>query len=57
MLQNRLIDEIKIKLNPIFFGTGFGLFDGVCLKHQLKPVHQISYDSGVQLLHYEVEYL
>lgn len=57
MLENQLIDEIKIKLNPVFFGRGISLFADAFLMHELRPLNQIAYDNGVHLLHYEVKYL
>ena len=56
MLNNRLIDEIYLKVNPFIIGDGIRLFD-----YSSKPVHaQLlgtkSYSNGVILQKYKLEY-
>lgn len=56
MLRHRLIDELKIKLNPVYFGEGISLFGDCPVNHRLEPLNHLAYESGVHLLHYELNY-
>ncbi|MAE85516.1 MAG: dihydrofolate reductase [Flammeovirgaceae bacterium] len=56
MLENRLIDELIIKLNPIFLGSGIHLFGGCCEGFELSQIQRITYENGVQMIHYKLIY-
>ncbi|WP_420603743.1 dihydrofolate reductase family protein [Flagellimonas sp.] len=55
LLDNGLIDQLKIKLNPIVLGNGTPLFgeSNTALKWHLE--NQESYDEGLQILTYNLE--
>ncbi len=57
LLEQQLIDELIIKLNPVLFGSGIHLFDGSCCRFELKELQKVSYDNGVQMLHYAMSYV
>lgn len=57
LLQHQMIDELIIKLNPILFGSGIHLFDGVCSGFELQPRHRIEYNNGVQMLQFQMNYV
>ena len=57
LLEHQLIDELIIKLNPILFGSGIHLFDGSSCGFELKQLQKVSYDNGVQMLHYAMSYV
>lgn len=56
LLKHRLIDVLRIKLNPVYFGSGIGLFGSCPEKVALHPTGHIAYNSGVHLLDYRLEY-
>lgn len=56
LLSNRLIDEIRIKLNPIILGEGRPLFDGIKQNFRIKMTNSHSYEDGMQLLAYNIIY-
>lgn len=52
LLKAGLIDEIKVKVNPITLGKGISLFEGVSMLNHWMLVDSHAYDNGVVLLHY-----
>lgn len=56
VLDNGLIDQIKIKLNPIILGSGVGLFGKSTKKAKLILKESESYDDGLQILTYAISY-
>lgn len=56
LLDEELIDEIVLKLNPVIFGTGISLFSGVSKQTNLKLTDSKIYDNSVILLNYQVNY-
>ncbi len=52
LLNERLIDEFWLFVNPILLGQGMPLFKGVTGTTQLKLVESISFTNGVMALHY-----
>jgi len=56
LLKNRLIDELRIKLNPVVIGSGTKLFDHISTSYALDLINQTSYDDGLILLHYRLKY-
>jgi dihydrofolate reductase len=57
LLRNGLIDELKIKLNPVLFGQGIKLFEGSEETYRLRELNSIAYKGGVFLLNFEIDYL
>lgn len=56
LLENELIDELLIKLNPVVLGDGIPLFGGCRKKVGLTLLDSKAYDSGVLLLRYRINY-
>ncbi len=56
LLQNKLIDIVKIKLNPFLQGEGTPLFAGLKEQYQLNLVESARYDGGLQIMTYELKY-
>lgn len=56
LLQNKQIDLLKIKLNPVVLGSGKKLFDGIEAAHHLKLNDSKVYSDGMQVLTYELLY-
>lgn len=50
-----LVDKLIIKLNPVVFGSGIGLFNGQLPPPVLKLTDSEVFQSGHVLLHYVVE--
>lgn len=55
LLDNGLIDQLKLKLNPIILGEGIRLFGNSKSTHKWKLVDTESFDDGLQILTYEKE--
>jgi len=55
LLNNQLIDRIKIKLNPLILGSGIPMFVGVKRSYQLQELAQQNYDD-LQIVEYVVTY-
>lgn len=53
-LEEGLIDEIVVKLNPVVFGTGIPLFSGTAKQAALELMTSKVYENGVMLLNYRV---
>ncbi len=56
LLQNEKIDILKIKLNPILFGTGILLFGDSQVPYQLDLLETESYEKGMQIMTYKILY-
>ena len=56
LLENELIDVLKVKLNPLILGEGTRLFGNSTKQYQLKLVKGEGFESGLQILTYEVVY-
>jgi dihydrofolate reductase len=56
LLEHGLIDQLVIKLNPVVFGHGIRLFGGSTRKVHTRLVDAKSYDNGVALLRYDLDY-
>lgn len=56
LLNHGLIDQVKIKLNPLILGGGTKLFDHAKKAHQLVLQWHETYEGGLQMLTYEVLY-
>jgi len=55
LLDNGLIDQLKLKLNPIILGEGIRLFGNSKSTQKWKLVDTESFDGGLQILTYEKE--
>lgn len=53
LLDNQLIDVLKIKLNPIVFGGGIPLFGGSKTSLTLKLKEQLNFEGGLMILTYD----
>ena len=54
-LEEGLIDEIVVKLNPVVFGTGIPLFSETTKQTALELNSSKVYHNGVMLLNYRVK--
>jgi dihydrofolate reductase len=56
LLDNRKIDILKIKLNPLVLGTGVRLFGDSTRKFQTELLESNSYENGLQIITYKLLY-
>ena len=56
LLDHRLIDVLKIKLNPFIQGDGITLFGNSQNQYALNLMDQVTYPEGLQILTYDVDY-
>ncbi|MBM1105985.1 dihydrofolate reductase [Aurantibacter crassamenti] len=56
LLENELIDIVKIKLNPLILGDGIRLFGSSKKQYQLKLVESESFNDGLTINTYQVNY-
>lgn len=56
LLSNELLDEVKIKLNPVIIGSGTKLFEGVKKNYGLTLLGDEKYEDGMKILHYSIVY-
>lgn len=54
LLENNLIDELKLKLNPIVLGKGVRIFGETEYFVNLKLTDKESFKDGLQILSYEL---
>ncbi len=54
LLKHGLIDQLKIKLNPIILGDGIPLFGSSGTKANWKLTDQESYEQGLLILTYDL---
>ena len=55
LIQNKLIDEFRVIVNPVVLGKGKPLFAGLIGYHKLKLIKTKPFKSGNVLLCYEPE--
>jgi len=55
LLEENLIDEIVVKLNPVVFGEGIPLFSGTAKQVALELRSSMVYENGVMLLTYRLK--
>lgn len=55
LLENNLIDQLKIKLNPILLGEGIPLFGNTTTDAKLHFIQHESFDEGLQIITYNIE--
>ena len=56
VLKHQLIDQIKIKLNPVVLGQGTRIFEGLEGQYHLCLLDQKQYDDGLVIMTYDVQY-
>jgi len=56
LFDEKLIDEVILKLNPVLFGSGISLFSRSVKPIDLELTGSKVYGNGVLLLHYRVKY-
>ena len=54
LLDNGLIDQLKLKLNPIILGSGIRLFGKSTTKAKLNVIDTETFEEGMKILTYEV---
>ncbi|MEO9869481.1 dihydrofolate reductase family protein [Ekhidna sp.] len=54
LLKNGMIDELKLKINPLILGKGVKLFGDCSAGVKLKPIYNQSFDNGFQINTYKV---
>lgn len=54
LLKHGMIDEVKLKVNPLILGEGVKLFDDCPVSNKLKVIYNQSFDDGCQIITYEV---
>lgn len=54
LLDNGLIDQLKLKLNPIILGNGIRLFGNSTTKAKWNLIESESFDNGLKILTYDI---
>ncbi|MEO9484980.1 MAG: dihydrofolate reductase family protein [Ekhidna sp.] len=54
LMKNGMIDQIKLKINPILLGKGVKLFGDCCTPYKLKVEYSQSFDDGFQIVTYQI---
>jgi dihydrofolate reductase len=57
LLDNKKIDTLKLKLNPLILGQGIRLFGNSNSKYQLELLETSEYENGLQIMTYNIIYL
>ena len=57
LMQQRLVDEYRIMVNPVILGAGKSLFNGLNRRQNLKLLESKAFRSGNVLLCYRLEEL
>ncbi|UFH57081.1 dihydrofolate reductase family protein [Spirosoma sp. KNUC1025] len=53
LIQNNLIDDYYLFVNPVAIGKGMSIFGALSNKLNLKLVETKAFESGIALLHYQ----
>lgn len=56
LLENELIDTLKIKLNPLILGTGIRLFGDSQKQYSLTLSDTKKYEQDLQIMTYQINY-
>ena len=56
LLENGMIDIVKIKLNPLILGGGIPLFGPSKKQYQLKLIESEVFDDGLSIITYRIIY-
>ncbi|WP_370090490.1 dihydrofolate reductase family protein [Ekhidna sp.] len=54
LLENGMIDEVKLKVNPIILGDGVKLFGDQRASCKLRVMYNQTFDDGFQIITYQV---
>ena len=54
LVENGLVDEYRIGINPVLLGSGIPLFKGRFVRRSLELTRATPLKSGVVILHYEL---
>lgn len=55
LLKNGLIDELKLKINPVLFGRGIGLFGGFQPAVAIEHLNTVMYEGGVSVASFKIQ--
>ncbi|MEY8022109.1 dihydrofolate reductase family protein [Muriicola sp. SD30] len=55
LLDNGLIDRLKLKLNPIILGNGIRIFGNSTTKAKWNLIETESFEEGLKILTYQIE--
>ena len=56
LLENEMIDILKIKLNPLILGIGVKLFGSSSKQYKLNLLEQENFSHGLQIITYKIDY-
>ncbi len=56
LLDHGLIDQLKLKLNPIVLGKGIPLFGNSASSFKGKLIKRASFDNGLEILTYQINH-
>ncbi|SDE89564.1 Dihydrofolate reductase [Pricia antarctica] len=56
LLENEMVDVLKIKLNPLILGDGIRVFGVSQKQYQLRLTQNDIFNDGLALLTYEIDY-
>ncbi|TAG61863.1 MAG: dihydrofolate reductase, partial [Runella slithyformis] len=57
LLDNKKVDTLKLKLNPLILGQGIRLFGNSNSKYKLELFETSDYENGLQIMTYNIIYL
>lgn len=57
LLESKLIDRLILKVNPVIIGEGIPLFGNSKKKVHLQLINIKTYNSGVSLVEYKINYV
>ncbi|MDP3930223.1 MAG: dihydrofolate reductase family protein [Bacteroidota bacterium] len=57
LLENKKIDTLKLKLNPLILGQGIRLFGSSNSKYKLELFETLDYENGLQIMTFNIVYL
>ena len=56
LLENEMIDILKLKVNPLILGDGIRLFGSSQKQYQLKLVRNEVFDDGLSIITHQINY-
>ena len=56
LLDNEMIDKLKLKLNPLILGAGVKLFGNSTKQFQLDLIESEKFSHGLQIISYDIVY-